>query len=254
MFNRVMLNESICKGVIEAVLNIRPSRIDYLNTEQAMEVSLDSHGVRMDVYVESSDRVYDIEMQVSREPSLGRRFRYYQSAIDSGLLKKSDEYGTLAESHIVFLCLYDPFGFALPVYSFERICTEDGRVDIACGSHWRVLNASAWEEEGNAGLRSLLKYLQTGDIDDDSLIREIQTEVDAANEDARWSDMVWSVSTIEENDMRRHRMELREAEEQGEQRVERLVGLLLDDDRMDDIRRQLDDHAYRRSLFEEYGI
>ena len=254
MFNRVMLNESICKGVIEAVLGIHPARVDYLNAEQALEVAPDSHGIRMDVYAESSGIVYDIEMQAHAQFALGKRFRYYQGAIDTSHLRRSQTYGELPESYIVFLCLHDPFCRSLPVYSFERSCKENADVNIDCGSHWRVLNASAWEEEGTEDLRNLLRYLQTGETADDPLIRRIEAEVEAANEDARWSDMVWSVTTIEENDRQQRIMQLREAREQGEQRVERLVSLLLDDNRIDDIRRQTNDVEYRNSLFEKYGI
>lgn len=266
MFDRVMCDKFICKGVIEATLGIRPSRIDYVNAEQALEVNPESRGIRMDVYVESDDRVYDIEMQVRAELALGRRFRYYQSAIDSGLLRKSQDYGQLSESYIVFLCLADPFGGSLPVYTFERMCAEDASVDIACGSHWRVLNASAWQEEDAGSLRNLLYYLHTGYVADDPLIEGIDAAVDRANGDARWSEMVWSVSTIEENDKRRTRMLVREAEErgvakgieqgveQGENRLERLVNALLDANRIDDLQRQVNDEALRESLYEEFGL
>ena len=45
MFGRVMLNEAICKGVIETVLGIRPTRIEYLNSEQVLEVDPQSREV-----------------------------------------------------------------------------------------------------------------------------------------------------------------------------------------------------------------
>ncbi len=262
MFNRVMLNESICKGVIETVLGIRPTCVNYLNAEQAIEVRPGSRGIRMDVYVEASGKVYDIEMQVYTQLALGRRFRYYQSAIDTNLLKKSEAYDKLPESYIVFLCLADPFGFSLPVYSFERTCRENPEVDIDCGAHWRALNASAWHREEASGLRNLLKYLETGDPSDDPLIKGIEAEVEAANNDARWVKMAWAGITIEENDRMQYRMRLHEATargleqglEQGERRIERLIDLLLDDGRIDDVRRQIHDIEYREALLEEYGI
>lgn len=270
MFGRVMTDESLCAGVIEAVLGIRPSHIDYLNAEQAREVNPQSRGIRMDVYVESDGRVYDIEMQVQPEVALGRRFRYYQSAIDSGLLRRSQDYGELAESHIVFLCLADPFGASLPVYTIERSCKEDPRIDISCGAHWHVLNAGSWEAAPVGTLRNLLEYMHNGSVAEDPLIEGIDAAVNEANADSRWSDMVWSVSTIEENDRRRARMMEREAMErglakgieqgiqqgieQGEHRLERLVNALLDADRIDDLQRQVSDEAFRESLYEEFGI
>ena len=64
-------------------------------------------------------RVYDIEAQVSREPRIGRRMRYYQSAMDVSELGRGDGVADLPESYIVFFCQRDPFGLALPSYRWS---------------------------------------------------------------------------------------------------------------------------------------
>ena len=46
--------------------------------------------------------VYDIEIQVSREPRIGRRMRYYQSAMDVSELGRGDGVADLPESYIAF--------------------------------------------------------------------------------------------------------------------------------------------------------
>ncbi len=265
MFGRVMLNETICKGVIETVLGIRPTRIEYLNSEQVLEVDPQSRGIRMDVYVESDNEVFDIEMQVYSESVLGRRMRYYQSTIDANLLGKSENYRVLPESYIVFLCVDDPFGMGHPVYTFERSCTEDSTIDIACGSHWRVLNASAWASEHSERLRHLLRYVCNGKVNDDPLVKAIDTEVAMVNKDDVWLDNIWSVSTLQNE----HKMELNhwkriahkakqqgieQGIEQGEERSGRLVDALLDAGRFDDLKRQCNDPSYRQTLFEEFGL
>lgn len=51
MFNKVMMEEPICKHVIQAILGVEVERIDYLNSEQTIEPDPESRGVRMDVYV-----------------------------------------------------------------------------------------------------------------------------------------------------------------------------------------------------------
>lgn len=62
MFNRVMLQESICRKVIKAVTGIDAGEISYLNAEQVIEPSPENHGVRMDVYAQDGSHMYDIEM------------------------------------------------------------------------------------------------------------------------------------------------------------------------------------------------
>ena len=65
MFGRVMRNEELCKQVLEVILNIEIDHIEYLNTEQEISAYNDARGVRLDVYLKSSDKVFDIEMQTT---------------------------------------------------------------------------------------------------------------------------------------------------------------------------------------------
>ncbi len=282
MFARVMSDESICKGVIEAILGIDVARIEYLNAEQVIEPTINSRGIRMDVYLRGSDAVYDIEMQCRNEPVLGRRLRYYQSSIDGSVLGKSDEYDTLCDSYIIFLCTNDPLGYGVPVYSFERSCLEVPECDIDCGAHWVVLNADAWQDEKQESLRDLLNYVKTGEIGGSELAKEIDSAVDEANGDPRWMDNYWSVSTVEENICRRarilERQSLKKGLEEGrakgleeglakgmeegraagareaEQRLGLLFEHLLAEGRQDDALRAGSDPGYAAQLYAEYGI
>ena len=113
VFDMVMRDEGICKGLIECVLGFDIERIDYHAVEHSLEPGLNARGVRLDAFVKGSGRVYDVEMQASREPCLGERLRYCQSVMDSTLLAKGSGYDELPESWVVFLCDYDPYGRAL---------------------------------------------------------------------------------------------------------------------------------------------
>lgn len=265
MFNRVMLEEAICRQVIEAALGFEVGRIDYLNAEQAMEPDVESRGVRMDVYVRESGRSYDVEMQVRSAPFLGRRFRYYQSALDAHELPGGSDYDELPESFIIFICCSDPFQWGLPVYHVERTCREAPEVKVGDDAHWLALNARAWSDLDGGSLRDLLRYVKTGKAFG-ALAKEIDEAVERANEDRKWVEQVWSVSTIEEDDARTRRMEMRmvcakalekgleRGLEQGEDRFAALADKLFEAGRVDDLRRASADSAYRECLFEELNL
>ncbi|MEB1813699.1 Rpn family recombination-promoting nuclease/putative transposase [Adlercreutzia mucosicola] len=269
MFNRVMLEEPICRKVIEAALGIKVEHIEYLNAEQVMEPDPTSHGIRMDVYARESGRMYDVEMQIDAEPCLGRRFRYYQSSLDAHELPQGADYDELPESFIIFICCTDPFRRGLPVYHLERTCCEMPEMEVGDGSHWMVLNAHDWGEVDGGGLFDLLRCIGTGETAG-ALSREIDRAVTRANADRKWVGKVWSVSTIEENDARRRRIELRMArtegreeglEEgrglgavQGEARFAALADRLLEAGRLDDLKRASVDAAFRGALFKELSL
>ena len=65
IFSKVMLNESICKRVIEATTDLPPiERIEYIEAEKTFDVRIDSKSVRLDVYVQDGHgTAYNIELQ-----------------------------------------------------------------------------------------------------------------------------------------------------------------------------------------------
>lgn len=284
MFNRVMCERDICQRFLELVLGKRIDTLVYKNAEQAIEPTLNSHGVRLDIFARSENELYDIELQVQPREALAKRYRYYQAAIDTGWLNKGAEYDGLPESYIIFVCDHDPLDCGHPVYTIEHVCREDATIPICDGSHWIALNCKAYGDEENEHLADLMAYISTGTINpDDDLVASIAETVDRFNEDRKWVDKVFSVSTIEEDLKREARIMQRQATKrglaegrekglaegraqglaegraegmaegraEGMQRYSELIECLFAEGRVDDIKRAADDPAYRDALFEE---
>ncbi len=161
MFCKIMQDESICKGVIERLLKIKIDRIEYPEIQKALTPLYDKKSIRFDVYVASSDRILDVEMQSYTEKNLGKRTRYYQSLLDMDNLLKGQHYSELKESFVIFLCLYDPFEKGLPVYSFDRVCKENTDIDLQDATHHIFFNCNAFEKEEDAELKAFLSYVKS---------------------------------------------------------------------------------------------
>ena len=63
IFCKVMQNPELCKKLLEILLDFRIDKIEYSNTEQTLENNYNTRGIRMDVYVKDSNKIYDLEMQ-----------------------------------------------------------------------------------------------------------------------------------------------------------------------------------------------
>ncbi len=274
MFGRVMRDADICKEVLERFLGFAIERIEYLNAEQVLDPATDAKGVRLDVFAKGTDAVFDIEMQVASTPSLGKRLRYYQASIDQACLDKGCDYDALGASYIIFVCDFDAYGKGLPAYHLERACLEDASVDVSDASHWLVLNACAWDKDEDARRSGLLNYIHTSKPADDVLVSKISCAVKSANSDAKWRESAVGFMTVEHS----HRVALRDAHREGvaeglerglaegieqgeargmirgEARFGKLADILLDEKRIDDLKRAADDSAYRDALFQEYGL
>ena len=159
LFGRVMQDPEICKGLLERLLEIKIDKIEYPTLQKTISPHYKSKGIRLDVYVEDSNRVYDIEIQNVLDENLAKRTRYYQSMMDIDLLLKGKNYTELKESFVIFVCKEDFFGLNLPCYSFSNICKENPDLQLGDESHKIIFNASAFANEKNLEKKSILEYI-----------------------------------------------------------------------------------------------
>ena len=101
-----------------------------MSTEETIALDFDSKGIRLDVFVKDTNRMFDVELQVANTKELPERARYYQGVMDVDTLKAGQKYRELRESHVIFICLDDIFQNGLPINTFENICLEDGKTKL----------------------------------------------------------------------------------------------------------------------------
>ena len=130
IFAKLMQDEEICKGVIERLLGIKVGKIDYLEEQKTINLAYDAKSVRLDVYVEDSDKIYNLEMQTTNNRNLAKRSRYYQAMIDLNTIEKGETYNSLKESYIIFICTFDPFEKGLSKYTFKPMCKENNELEL----------------------------------------------------------------------------------------------------------------------------
>ena len=129
MFGEVMRRPSVCRLFLEALLNRKIARIEYISKQQELSDSASGHGVRLDVYLkDEANTVYCVEMQTSGGKILFRRLRYYQGMIDRHNLQKGMHYSLLPESFLIMICTMDLFGRGLAIY--RRKITMEGCENI----------------------------------------------------------------------------------------------------------------------------
>ena len=85
------------------MLGIGIEKIEYLEREKDLRADPYSKGVRIDVYVRDSSRVFTLEMQCDDRKDLSLRTRCYQGLQDISFLDKGNLYRHLPESYILFI-------------------------------------------------------------------------------------------------------------------------------------------------------
>ena len=76
-FCKVMQNEEICREVIETLLHIKVGRLEYKSFEKDLKLEIDKRGIRLDVYIADSNRVFDLEIPHSLDVFQWKTFRSF---------------------------------------------------------------------------------------------------------------------------------------------------------------------------------
>ena len=161
IFCKVMSeNLDLCKEFLEMLLNIKIESISLAQPETTLNVDFFAKGIRLDVFVkDNTDRIFDIEMQVIGKDYLPLRARYYQSVLDVSSLHAGEDYESLTESYVIFLCLDDIFHKNLPIYTFKSVCLEDSTLVLDDKTTKVFCNAQKYDKMPAEKLRTFFKFL-----------------------------------------------------------------------------------------------
>ena len=160
MFCKVMSDSTLCKELLEILLHIKIERLVFQEPQKSFKLTSESKGIRLDVYVKDSNSVFDIELQTTNEKNLELRTRYYQGVMDISELEKGELFSNMKESYIIFICMFDPFGADMPIYTVKQTFAENDKLVFDDKTHKIFYNVKAFEKLSNdVETKAFLKYL-----------------------------------------------------------------------------------------------
>ena len=195
MFAQIMQNcINIAKELLEILMDKPIERIEYIDTQHTGNYDLCLKAVRFDVYIKDSQNThYYIEMQVGDYKDLPKRMRFYPSVSDTELLKTGQSYRELPELYIIFICTGDPFGMNQGLYTIRNWCMECDDLLYNDGANKLVFNALGSYERLSVRQKKFLKYITTGETQDDILLNNIDEKVKEINEDPGWRKQIMTL-------------------------------------------------------------
>lgn len=186
MFNKVFTNNhDACRRLLEILLGIKISRIEPPRGEYTIEGNIEKHAVRLDIYTENGQQLYDIEMQTTSEADLPERARYYQSLMDTDSLEAGKPYGDLKNSIVIFICTFDPFSRKKPKYEFKNLDTDDGN-ELGDRTRKIFFNIREYDKiKEDKELKGLLKFFCENKAETD-FTNSLKELVKSARKNERW--------------------------------------------------------------------
>ncbi|ORU00684.1 hypothetical protein D081_0666 [Anaerovibrio sp. JC8] len=200
MFKLVMRHPHICTRLIEKILDIKIKHINYLEDEKSLKFRYAGKGIRLDVYVEADDTIYNIEMQVRDygDKELAYRTRYYQSLIDVEALAAGANYSDLKKSFVIFLCPFKLFQNDRHMYTFRNVCIQDKDMELDDGTTKIFLSSEGTMDDVSPDIKAFLDYMKGLPVQDefanevDNFIKEIK-----GKEEERASYMTYEMKILE---------------------------------------------------------
>jgi len=126
-----------------------------------------------------------LEMQTTEQKDLPKRTRYYQGMIDLNLIQRGSKFKALKKSYIIFICLTDPFGKNLPIYTFENRCRQDDSIILGDEAYKVIINANGNREGLSEEMSDFLDFLQ-GKDNDGKLASKLENAVKDAINKKEW--------------------------------------------------------------------
>ena len=185
MFNTVMRRKELCRKCLERILGKNITDISFPDSERWIEPDLEAKSIRLDIYCEDEDTMYNIELQNGTSPNLPRRSRYYQSLMDIDNLGQGEDYIQLPKSIIIFICTFDPYKMHRHIYTFENRCLQDENLGLDDGTTKIFLNTKGILNDVPLPLKLFLDYIDNGTVADE-LTKQIDEAVIDIRKDKRW--------------------------------------------------------------------
>ena len=192
LFGKIMHDPQLCTEMIRRILpNMDIGHIEFTQPQKSAKYSLDTRGVRFDVFASSDSRMlFDCEVQTSDKKDLPRRTRAYHSimgleALEKHALRTSGSYNDMPDAFVIFICMFDPFGLGRHIYTFRNSCKEVNGLNLDDGAVTIFLNALGKSDDISAELKAFLDFM-LGKPSGDPFIKILSEQMKIAKLNAKW--------------------------------------------------------------------
>ncbi len=180
LFLSVMKVKEAYRSVLSIILEEPGLEFKEIKVQQVILNHTGRRSIRLDAWAQDErGRQFDMEMQNDSDTDdIRKRSRFYQSLIDSPILKagKKTRYRNLPATAVIFITQDDLFGKDRAMYTFSEWCSEVPGLPLEDGSCKIFLNMTS--KNGRPELVSLLQYMKNTTMDDDNITLRDQRLLD----------------------------------------------------------------------------
>ena len=262
-FKEIMMDEKARIGFLSAMLKIRPEDIKetrILNANLRKEHEDDKQGI-LDVRILMNDAVeINVEIQLTRLKVWANRALFYLAKMYADQIAPKQNYGVFKKCVSISILDFKLFPEEEDFYSCFHIREDTRNFIYTDKMEFHVLELPKLPEELKEDCSNIelwAKFINAERKEDFDMLAQKDPYIKSAYE---------QLQVVSQDKEKRLEYEARqkaiwdynqmvlEAEERGEERINKLHAFLIQDERFDDLKRSTKDKDFQRQLMEQYGI
>lgn len=273
-------SDILIRLIVERALGMKIGKLIIEPQKTVNGVDTDCHGIRMDLSIreiaeetEKTIRLFDIEPNNIESVHLPKRSRFYQALTDVKELETGVDYDKLPDMLTIWLLPYDPFGLDYMLYSVKNVVEEHPKIDYNDGVR-KLFLYTGGRNGGTSALKNLLTYIQRSVEENavDEELKMLHTSVKRLKSNRKVGVKYMNMQEVMQYQIRKAVEEeiaaavdvaVAEAREEAvaettrkvtdavEARMAKLTHFLLEQGRMEDLKRMSVDENFRKQLLED---
>ena len=189
LFGKIFQDAELCLELVQIILpDLKIKRVTDPLLQKNVRGTLESRGVRFDVYVEDdANRVINIEMQTTNQDNIQKRTRIYHSYIDIDILDRDEirKYDDIPEAIVIFICDFGVFDSERHFYEFRNICVQERDLFLDDGLRTIFLSTRGKADDISPKLKNFLNLVR-GITSQDSFVKKLEKKLKYAKQNAAW--------------------------------------------------------------------
>ena len=254
LFMKVVLQDSKCtEFILQTIMDNAKLKLKKQILQKNLS-NLHGHSLILDCLCEDeANNIYNIEIQNNISGAQPKRARYHAALLDMHSLKRGNDFTQLPRSYVIFITAKDVLHGQQQIYHVERIIRESGK-PFSDESHIIYFNTSYIDKSPLGKLAEDFHALETNKMHSPILSKRVEA---LKNFNAHQKgDQEMNVL------LEQYRQKaLQEGMEQGiekgslaNKKAMKLMGLLAEEGRIEDIKKASVDQEYLQSLLLEFQL
>lgn len=266
-FKEIMTDEKARIGFLSAVLKLKPEQIKesrILNTNLRKEHEDDKQGILDVRLLLNNDREIDIEIQLSELKVWADRSLFYLAKMFIEQIKPGESYRVFKKCVSISILDFILFQGEEDFYSCFHICEDNRHFLYTDKMEFHVIELPKLPKElkeGSTDIELWAKFINAESKEEFDMLAHKDPYIESAYQ---------KLQVISQDQDKRMKYEAREkalrdyheglmeaeerGEKRGEKRINKLNAMLIQDGRLDELKRATTDKALQQQLMTDYGI